>query len=228
VGPKPIPVSVFILDDHLSVREGVRAILDASGRYKVVGLAASSSEARTALEGLGASASLPRILIADINLKGQNGIDFVRELRSSYPELACVMISVSIRFDSVIESMAAGARGYLGKDQDEESMLRVLDAVMRGEPGLEGEVLRNLIENAVRLSTARMGIERSRYDSLTPREKEVFRLTALNRSVHDIADELGLTPKSVENVKSQVFGKLAVQDRFELYRYALRIGIIEE
>ncbi len=121
---------VFILDDHPSVREGIRAILDGSGRYRVA--------------------------------------------------------------------------------------------------GLEGEALRNLLANAVRLSSARTGLERSRYDGLTPREKDVFRLTALNKSVKDSAEELALSPKTVENVKSAIFGKLAIQDRLELYKYAVRIGVIEE
>ncbi len=218
---------VFIIDDHASVRQGLRAILEDSGRYAVVGAVASAEEARSALAELDEAGQGPSIIIVDVNLKGQSGIDFVRELsRGAAP--SCVMISVSIRFDSVAESIAAGARGYIGKDQDEGSTLRVLDAVTRGDFGLDGEVLATVIGNALRLFTAKMGLERSRYDSLTPREKEVFRLTILNKSVGEIASSLDLSGKTIDNVRSAILGKLGVQDRFELYRYAIRIGVIEE
>jgi DNA-binding NarL/FixJ family response regulator len=221
-------VKVMILDDHPSVREGIRTILDGSGKFRVVGLAATAAETRTALAELQASRSTPELLIVDINLTGQSGIDFVRETARSLPETACVMMSVSIRFDSIVESFAAGAKGYIGKDQDEGSMIRVLDAVARGEIGLESEVLRTVVENSIRLSSARMGLERSRYDTMTPREKEIFRLTTQSKSVREIAEELSLSVKTVENFRSAIFGKLAVQDRFELYRYALKIGVLEE
>ncbi|HET7839561.1 MAG TPA: response regulator transcription factor [Rectinemataceae bacterium] len=220
--------SVFIIDDHAAVRQGLRAILEDSGRYSVSGAVASAEEAREALAELREAGQAPSILIIDLNLKGQSGIDFVREAARTDPDSRCVMISVSIRFDSIIEAMAAGARGYIGKDQDEGSTLRVLDAVARGDLGLDGEVLATVLGNALRLFSAKMGLERSRYDSLTPREKEVFRLTILNRSVGEIASSLDLSTKTIDNVRSAILGKLGVQDRFEMYRYALRIGVIEE
>jgi DNA-binding NarL/FixJ family response regulator len=170
----------------------------------------------------------PAIIIVDVNLKGQSGIDFVREISRPPSSSTCVMISVSIRFDSIIESLAAGARGYIGKDQDEGSTLRILDAVVRGDFGLDGEVLETVLSNAVRLFSAKMGLERSRYDSLTPREREVFRLTIMNKSVGEIASSLDLSTKTIDNVRSVILGKLGVQDRFEMYRYAIRIGVIEE
>jgi DNA-binding NarL/FixJ family response regulator len=224
---KELP-TVFILDDHPAICEGLKTILDTSGRYKVVGLASSSAEARSALIVLHETGNTPSILLADNNLKGQSGIDFIREIVPLYPKMACIVISVSIRFDTITEALSGGARGYIGKDQDEPSMLRVLDAVTRGELGLEGEVLGVLADNAVRLSITRMGLERSRYDALTPREQEIFRLTALNTGVKEIAKELRLSTKTVENVKSSIFGKLGLRDRFELYKYAVRIGIIED
>jgi DNA-binding NarL/FixJ family response regulator len=103
-----------------------------------------------------------------------------------------------------------------------------LDAVLRGELGLEGDVLAVLVNNTVRLATASMGLERSRYDSLTPREKEVFRHVALNAETKKIATDLNLSLKTIENMKSTIYGKLELTDRFELYKYALRIGVIEE
>jgi len=133
-----------------------------------------------------------------------------------------------VRFDTIIEAFSAGARGYFGKDQDEASLLRILDAVSRGELGIEGEALASLADNAVRLASVRMGLERSRYEELTPREREVFRLTALNKGVAETAEELGLSAKTVENMKSSIFGKLGLHDRFELYKYAVRIGIVED
>lgn len=220
--------SLLILDDHPAVREGIRAMVESSGRYRVAALASSTAEAREALEAAREGGVPIDILLADNNLKGQSGVDLVRECAAGFRETRFVVISISVRFDTIVEAFAAGARGYIGKEQEEASILRVLDAVSRGEIGIEGEALAALEENAVRLASARMGLERSRYDELTPREREVFRLTALNRGVTEIAAELGLSAKTIENMKSSIFGKLGLRDRFELYKYAIRIGIIEE
>jgi DNA-binding NarL/FixJ family response regulator len=227
VPAKAESLSVFVVDDHAAVREGLRSILEGSGRYCSAFAVSSAEEAHAALAEI-ATESMPVIALVDINLKGQSGIDFVRDLSRSSPALTCVIISVSLRFDSIVESFAAGAKGYITKDQDAPSMLRVLDAVSRGEIGIEGEALSALIDNSLRLASARSSLELSRYDALTPREKEVFRLVALNSDNKEIAKSLRLSVKTIENVKSAIFGKLAVQDRFELYRYALRIGVIEE
>lgn len=223
-----LKIGVFILDDHPSTREGLKTILEASDRYCAAGMAGSTDEARSALHTLNTTNSLPSLLLADNNLKSQSGIDFIRDIAPLYAGMRCVAISVSIRFDTIAEALAGGAKGYIGKDQDEASMIRVLDAVMRGEIGIEGEALSVLAENALRLSFARMKLEQSRYDALTPREKEVFRLLASNKGTSDIAKYLELSAKTIDNIRSAILGKLALQDKFELYKYAIRIGIIEE
>ena len=219
---------VLVLDDHPAVREGIRTMVEGSGRYGVAGLASTAEEARAALASAREAGRPIAIVLADNNLKGQSGIDLVRECASSNEETRFIVISVSVRFDTIIEAFSAGAQGYFGKDQDEASLLRILDAVSRGELGIEGEALASLAGNAVRLASVRMGLERSRYNELTPREREVFRLTALNKGVSETAEVLGLSAKTVENMKSSIFGKLGLHDRFELYKYAVRIGIIED
>jgi two-component system response regulator NreC len=219
---------VLVLDDHPAVREGIKAMVEGSGRYVVAGLASSAGEARSALSAAREAGTPFDLVLADNNLKGQSGIDLVRECSASLKETRFIVVSVSVRFDTIIEAFAAGARGYFGKDQDEASLLRILDAVSRGELGIEGEALASLADNAVRLASVRMGLERSRYEELTPREREVFRLTALNKGVAETAEELGLSAKTVENMKSSIFGKLGLHDRFELYKYAVRIGIVED
>ena len=219
---------VLVLDDHPAVREGIKAMVEASGRYRVAGLASSAGEARASLAAAKEAGKPFALVLADNNLKGQSGIDLVRACAAAYKETRFVIVSVSVRFDTIVEAFAAGARGYFGKDQDEASLLRILDAVLRGELGIEGEALASLADNAVRLASVRMGLERSRYEELTPREREVFRLTALNKGVAETAEELGLSAKTVENMKSSIFGKLGLHDRFELYKYAVRIGIVED
>jgi DNA-binding NarL/FixJ family response regulator len=220
--------TAYIIDDHPAVQEGLRGMLEGSGLWKVLGLASSAEKARDFLLEPPHLSPLPDIILVDLNLPGQNGIDFIRDLQRARPGARPVMISVSVRFENIVESLAAGARGYLCKDQGSQAMLACLDAVRRGELGLLGEPLEILARNAVRLATAEMGLERSRYDALTPREKEVFRQTAINRSARDIAESLDLSVKTIENLKSSIFGKLDITDRFDLYRYAIRIGVLEE
>lgn len=222
------PVPVFIVDDHPSVRQGLKTMVESTFRFAVVGMAGSAEEARPLLASLAETRRPPAILIVDVNLKGQNGIEFIRELRRGEEGPACIAVSMSIRAESVLEALVAGARGFIGKDQDEERVLRVLEAVNRGDLGLEGAVLEGLATSAIRLHSARSGLERSRYDSLTPREKEVFRLFVLNRGVEAIAETLDVSPKTVDNVRSSIYAKLDAHDRLDLYRYALRIGLVED
>lgn len=221
--------SVFVIDDHPSVRQGYKTMIEASGRYAVIGLAPSTEEAKPQLVSLTAEGRPPAVIVVDINLKGQSGIDFVRELRRESDEApACVVISMSIRSETIMEALAAGARGYLGKDQDDDAVIRVLDSVMQGEYGLVGAVLESFVEGGIHLFEARVGLERSRYESLTPREKEVFRLLALNREIDVIAIALDLSPKTIDNLRSAILGKLGAHNRLDLYRYALKIGVLEE
>ena len=223
------PISVFVIDDHPSVRQGYKTMVEASGRYSVVGLAASTEEAKPQLSTLAAEGRTPDLIVVDINLKGQSGIDFVRELRRlSDDGPACIVISMSIRAETIMEALAAGARGYLGKDQDDVAVIRVLDSVVAGEFGLVGDVLEAFVVGGIRLFEARVGLERSRYESLTPREKEVFRLLAMNREHDVIAIALDLSPKTIDNLRSSILSKLGVHDRLDLYRYAIKIGVIEE
>jgi len=220
-------VGVLIVDDHPAVREGLRGIIGGFPGYRVVDTAESAEKAALILIETNGAPDV-RIVVSDVSMKGRGGIDLVRFLKSARPEIACVMISVSLRFETIVEAVAAGARGYLGKDQGPDAILRCLDAVSRGEFGMEGEVLETVVKNAVRLAGSQSRLERPRYDGLTPREKDVFRLTALNRSAKDIAALLSVSEKTVENVRSAIMGKLETRDRFELYRYALKVGIIEE
>ncbi|HUX39086.1 MAG TPA: response regulator transcription factor [Rectinemataceae bacterium] len=224
--PRRIPV--LVIDDHPSVRKGYKTMIESSGRFAVVGLGASIEEARSLLEELGMEEGKAAILVIDVNLKDQNGLDLIRQLDRVEGSPACVAISMSIRAETIIEALSAGARGYIGKDQDEEAVIRVLEAVARGDLGLEGAVLGVIVDSALRLHSARMGLERSRYDGLTPREKEVFHLIALNRSNEAIASALELSPKTVDNIRSAIYGKIDAHDRLDLYRYALKIGLIEE
>ncbi|MDA8410118.1 MAG: response regulator transcription factor [Treponema sp.] len=223
------PTCVFIIDDHPSVRQGYKMMAEATERYTVVGLAESTEEAKSLLPSLATEGKAPSIIIVDINLKGQSGIDFVRELRRENDDgPACIVISMSIRAETIMDALAAGARGYLGKDQDDVSVIRVLDAVTRGDYGLVGSVLEAFVVGSVHLFEARVGLERSRYESLTPREKEVFRLLAMDREHDVIAIALDLSPKTIDNLRSSILSKLGVHDRLDLYRYAMKIGLIEE
>jgi DNA-binding NarL/FixJ family response regulator len=216
---------VFIVDDHPSVREGLRGLVERSERYRVTGAAASAEEALATLGSAGTEA--PELCLVDLNLPGMGGIDLVARLRSELPALRCLVISMSIRFEHVVEACAAGAFGFVGKDQDGDAIVRCLDAAHRGELGLEGPVLRMVIDNARRLSRSAASAERARFDSLTPREKDVFKLVALDRSAWEIAVDLGLSSKTVENVKSSISSKLGMHDRLEIYRYAVKLGVVE-
>lgn len=220
--------TVFIVDDHPSIILGFSAMIEASGRYKVLGSAKSAAEARQALRGLQAESLVPDLFVMDLSLGGQNGLELIRDLRKEDKTRRFTILSIACRPDVILDALEAGVLGFISKEQDGAAAIRVLDAVYEGNYGMEGIVLNAVIENALLLRTMKAGSERSQYDGLTPREKEVFRLTAMNSATDSIAAELGISHKSVENIRSAIFTKLNFHDRLELYRYALRLGIIDD
>ncbi|SMP62982.1 two component transcriptional regulator, LuxR family [Desulfonatronum zhilinae] len=214
--------TVLIVDDHPLYREGLKAIILRSPTFEMAG------EAGDAEEGLRQAKSLrPDLALVDISLPGESGIDLVRSLKSVLPETHILVVSMHSRMDYISEAFQAGALGYVVKESAGEGLLKALEVVANGEFFLDSSVSREVVLGIVNHPDGRSSGTNGEYGSLTPREQEIFRLLAEGHSTKVIAKRLFLSPKTVENHRTNIMRKLELQRPMDLIRYAVRIGLID-
>ena len=211
--------SVFVVDDHTAIREGFKAILERSGRYTVTGEAASAEDLLSRLDD---GETPPELFIVDVSLPGRSGLDLAAVLRRRVPAAPVVVLSMHRRYDYIAGAFRAGASAYVAKDAGSDSVAAALDAAAEGLYYLDPASLKLFVDEAASAGGS-PGPMRESGPSLSDREEEVLGLLAAGTRAEEIAGELGLSQKTVENHLSNITAKLGARDRFELYRIAARM-----
>jgi DNA-binding NarL/FixJ family response regulator len=210
-------VRVLIADDHPLFRDGMRALLGSLLHYEVAGEAANGADAVIL-----ARECQPDIVLMDLQMPQVNGIEATRQIVQTSPHIGVVVVTMFEDDDSVFAALRAGARGYVLKGADQAEIVRVLEAVGRGE-ALFGPPIAARLMNY--FAVPRPQAEASLFPELTEREREVLQLIARGRSNADIAAELVLSLKTVRNHVSNIFSKLQVADRAEAIVRAREAGM---
>jgi DNA-binding NarL/FixJ family response regulator len=213
---------VLIVDDHPLFRDGLKGLVSRSADYQTVGEAGSGSEALRQLDKC-----RPDLVTMDISLPDMSGIEVVRELHRRAPGIRVLMVSMHPRYEYISDAFRAGASGYVVKEATSTRLIQAMDALSRGEYFLDGQVSHELLAKLLCQEDTRGGGEDERYRLLSPREQQVFRLAAEGNSTRQIAAQLALTAKTVENHLTNLMKKLEVHSRLELVRYAARLGLID-
>lgn len=206
-------IPVFVVDDHVVVREGVRAVLESSGRVTVVGEAGTC---RDALDRI--AATRPRVVVIDVQLPDGSGVEVCREVRSAHPEVACLMFTSFARDDALFDSILAGAAGFVLKQVKGTDLIDAVVRVDRGESLLDPGVTGLLLE---RLRNPRPASD-PRLASLTPLEHQILDHLVEGLTNREIAREVNVSEKTVKNYISSILHKLGVARRTEAAVYALR------
>ena len=199
----PDRVQVLLADDHPIYREGLAGLLGATTDLVVVG------EAGTGRQAAELAASLtPDVVILDLNMPELNGVDAARQIVGTAPHIAVLILTMYDDDALVFQAIQAGARGYVLKSADPDTILAAVRSVARGE-AIFGAAL------AQRLSHwfATMGDHRGPFVQLTPRENEALELIARGWGNPAIAERMGVSAKTVRNLVSNIFTKLQVADR---------------
>lgn len=202
-------LSVFICEDHQIVIDGIRSILSDITRKSSVLAFSNGRDLLNALEF-----DEPDILILDINLPDMNGLDILKEIRKENEEMPILILTMHSDPFVVKKVKSLGGNGYLLKDFGEKEFLRALDKVLSGgyyqSPSVD--IDENVNEDKHTLQ-------------LTEREKEIIRLSARGKSSNEIADELFLSPHTVNTHRRNIYKKLRISNIKELIKFAYDEGI---
>lgn len=208
----PAPIRVFLLDDHEIVRRGLRDLLSTEEGIEVVGECGTVTDAVAAIV-----AARPHVAVLDIQLGDGSGIEVCRDLRSSHPEIASLMLTSFADDEAMLESTLAGAAGYVLKQVRGNALVKNIRAAAAGRSLLDPD----LVERARnRLRVTRVADGRLR--SLTGQELKVLDLLADGLTNRQIGERLHLAEKTVKNYVSNVLMKLDMRGRTEAAVYAAR------
>jgi two-component system invasion response regulator UvrY len=208
-------IRVFMVDDHVLVRTGMRMILSAAVDIDVIGEADSGEEALPQIRKL-----KPDVVLCDLHLPGISGLEVTERVVRKDGRPRVVIVSVLEDGPLPRRLIEAGASGYVGKGGDADELLRAVREVARGKRFLAGGVARNLALSSVTSGGSPM-------DVLSGREVEVGMLLAQGLRQHDIATRLSLSPKTINTHKANVFKKLGVSDGIALNRMLARYGLVD-
>jgi DNA-binding NarL/FixJ family response regulator len=213
---------ILIVDDHPLFREGLKALLARYVEYTVVG------EAGSGREGLRLTAELePDLVLMDISLPDLSGIEATHSIRQEHPGVRVAILSMHAKIDYITEAFRAGATGYVVKESASERLVACLNALSRGEYFIDASLSHKVVESLMRFDSKQAQVSDPGYGSLTPREQQVLRMLAEGLAAKDIADRLCISPKTVENHRTNIMNKLDLHSSMELVRYAARLGLID-
>jgi|ERR1043166_1076824 DNA-binding NarL/FixJ family response regulator len=204
---------VLLVDDHSSVREGLRLVIDAQSDLNVCGEAMEVNQALDAITNL-----KPAIAVIDISLDGRNGIELIKDIRLRWPRLPVLVFSMHDETVYAERAIRAGARGFVHKRESIQSVLAAIRRIMNGEIVLSEKLANRILRGASQNGHS----SGSAAEKLTDRELEVFQLIGEGHQSQEIARELGMSERTVETHRVNLRRKLGVVKASQLLRHAIR------
>ncbi|WP_030131359.1 response regulator transcription factor [Pseudomonas sp. QTF5] len=205
----PYPIRVALVDDHSLVRDGIKSLLAVMAQLEVVGEAENGVDA---IEMVGRCQ--PDLLLVDISLKDINGLELTRLLRSQYPALKVLVLSMYDNYEYVSESVRSGASGYVLKNAPSREIIAAIEAIVSGGTFYSAEIAQRLIA------------DKSTDNELTPRESQVLYKMAQGLNNKEMARELDISVRTVETHRLSIRRKLNIDKPAALVKYAIDHGII--
>ncbi len=212
-------IRVFLADDHLILREGIRSLLGKVPDIEVVGEAGDGGEAVTKVEQL-----VPDVVLMDITMPGMSGLEATQRIVQKNPQVKVLILTIHETDQYLSGMLNAGASGYVVKTTASNELISAIRAVNQGDIYLYPSIARMLVENY--LQKVKAGEQKTSYEGLTPREREILKYIAEDRKNKEIADFLGISVRTVQAHRTNLMDKLGARDRTELVKYAIRKGII--
>jgi len=209
------PIRIVVVDDHAIVRECVRALLGHQAGMTVVGMAASGEQAILAAQRL-----QPDLIIMDLVLPGVTGAEATRVILGMLPRVRIIVLSSSLIAEHVQGARRAGVHGYVVKEAASSELASAIQIVMTGNRYHSPQIAGALAD-----CERDGGASPHLWEHLSSREREVLRRTAAGTSTAQIAQQLSLSPKTVDSYRCRLMRKLGLPNRSTLIRYAMRHSI---
>ena len=210
-------ISVLLADDHLIVRQGMRALLNAQPDIEVVGEASDGFEL---LELIGKL--IPQVVITDIAMPNLNGIEAARQIQKRYPNTRIIILSMHSAMSYVVRTLRSGALGYLLKNDGFDEVILAVRAVMQGRRYLSPQIPGLTLDAFLAANDGSQDPQ----GSLTGREREVLQLIAEGHTSSQIAEKLNVSVRTAEKHRANLKAKLGLTSQAEIVHFAIQQGIV--
>jgi len=198
-------IRLLIADDHLIVRQGLRLILETEDGFELVGEASDGTEAVQLAGKLH-----PDVILMDLRMPGMDGLTAIEQLAETQPEIAIVILTTFNEDDLMVRGLRAGAKGFLLKDTDRETLFDSIRAAARGETLLKPDVMARLLAQTQSSGGTKPQPEKV---DLTEREMEVLQAAAQGKTSKEIAFALGISERTIKAHLGSIYQKLGVDSR---------------
>ncbi len=209
-----MPTRILLADDHLIVREGLKALLEGEGFAIVAEVGDGHEAVRVARE------RCPDVAVVDFGMPLLNGFDAAREILQACPRAKAILLTMHTEDHYVLEALRAGIKGYVVKTQAAADLVRAMNEVQKGMVYLSPGISQTVVQAYLTKSDVPP-------DPLTPREREVLQLVAEGKTTKEVAKLLGISVKTAESHRTRIMEKLEIHETASLVRYAVRRGLIQ-
>jgi DNA-binding NarL/FixJ family response regulator len=211
---EPRRCRILIVEDHLVVRHGLVQIINQEPDLEICGEADDVSGALACLAELS-----PDLVLVDLSLRASSGLDLIKEIKESYPTLPVLVLSMHDELVHGQSALQAGAKGYIMKRADPESLMTAIRRVLHGETHISAQLVSRLLDRSLSEHTDAW---RTSVDRLSGRERQVFELIGKGLGTREVADSLGLSVKTIESHRESIKTKLGLNRATELQRAAFQ------
>jgi len=210
-------IQVMIVDDHKMVREGLKKLLEFDGQIAVAGEANNGKECLEAIPVVN-----PDIVLLDINMPVMNGIETLEAIKKKKYNTKVLMLTVHNEVEYLIRAVDIGIDGYILKDSDAQELIRAVNTVYAGEKFIQPSLIPLLNSKLITRD-----LDKEKLASLSKRELDVLKLTAVGMFNKEIGKELGISERTVKNHLSTIFKKIDTSDRTQAAVFAIRNGLVD-
>ena len=210
-------INILVVDDHAVVRAGLRAVIQSDPDLNIIAEATGGLEALSLIEK-----TQPDVIVLDLSMPDMDGIMVTKEVHARYPGIRILILTVHEDEAMLREVMRSGASGYILKHAAEDDLIEAIKLIMQGDIYVDQKMLPSLIGHETGSKT-KLDIAA---EPLSPREVDILKLIVDGYTNRQMGDELGISIRTVEGHRANIYGKLGLHSRVELVRYAKEHGLM--
>lgn len=214
-------ISIMLVDDHNILLEAIETVLEKEDAFTIAGRANTCAEAMVVL-----ASTKPDVVVLDLRLPDCDGTDLIPQIIKASSKTKIIVLTIDGSIHAIQKSYSRGAQGYILKNSGTSRLVESIYKVHEGEIYADGFVSEVMLRFLTVPPQEVMDADVELYNSLSPREREVFDFMATGLSTKEIASELGISPKTVETHRQNLYTKIDMHDPIEIIRYAVSIGVV--